>query len=64
MNVHAAHSHHIFWPFGKGDIAVVKGLSESTRQHTIKHEDVELHLMDLGVPYRQAHRVALKAEKQ
>ncbi len=64
MNAHGAAAHHIKWPYGKKDIAVAKGLSKAARKHTIKHEDVERIEMGRGKSYHEAHRIALKAEKQ
>lgn len=62
MNAPAAHAHHIPYHNGRRTIEVLKSLHGGRLKRTIKHERVELELMNKGMSYHKAHKIALKEE--
>jgi hypothetical protein len=64
MNCWAAKSHDIPYPYPCSTILVYKGLDHKSRIRTARHERVESDLMRFpkSLPYKKAHRVALRKE--
>lgn len=64
MNYYAARSLRIPFPHSKKTILVRRDLGKGARKRTIFHEKIEYELMKRGLSYREAHKIALKAEKK
>ena len=63
MNSECAKLKGIPWEYNANTILVWKGMKGKARQHTIRHEKVELALMRLhGWSYQKAHKRALQLE--
>ena len=63
LNYKAARSHNIKYKYPKSTILLKRGLSHRIREHTLRHEKIELELMKMGIPYHTAHGYALKHER-
>lgn len=67
MNSRAARSLRIPFYHKKPEHTIViwKGLNKNEKEHTIKHERIELDLMKRKhYSYQKAHKIALKEEKK
>jgi len=65
MNSECADIKGIPWKYNANTILVWNGMKGKARQHTIKHEKVELALMRLHAwSYQKAHKRALQLESE
>jgi hypothetical protein len=63
MNYMAFKSHHLGkYPYSKHTIEVLNTLHGGRLRRTIRHEKVELALMEKGMSYHKAHKIALREE--